>query len=182
MIILLHNIRSAHNVGSIFRTADATGCEKIYLCGITPAPVDKYDRPVSRITKVSLGAEKYIPWEKVKSTARLINKLKKQRYQILALEQSKKSIPYYKFKLKRIKITPHSTRSSHFRYSKNVRENEKKDKFVLILGNEIKGLPCSILHRVNHILEIPIKGKKESFNVAVAFGIVAFHLIHTPPF
>lgn len=155
MVAVLHNIRSTYNVGSIFRTADAAGCEKIYLCGFTPAPIDRFGRAVSKISKVALGAEKWVAWEKIEETWRLVDELKKEGYQIFAIEQSKKSIPYHKVKL------------------------SKKDlaKVVLIVGGEIKGLPPSILRRANKILEIPMYGKKESLNVAVAFGIVAFHLI-----
>jgi len=82
MIVILHNIRSLHNVGSIFRTADAVGIKKIYLCGITPAPVDKFGRLRQQLTKVSLGAEHYVEWEKVKAVSKLIDKLKKQKYKI----------------------------------------------------------------------------------------------------
>ena len=89
MIAVLHNIRSLHNVGSIFRTADAAGVEKIYLCGITPTPVDQFSKPRQQLTKVSLGAEKYVPWEKVKSTTKLIDKLKGEGWKIFAIEQSK---------------------------------------------------------------------------------------------
>jgi tRNA G18 (ribose-2'-O)-methylase SpoU len=156
MIVILHNIRSTHNVGSIFRTADAVGVEKIYLCGITPAPRDRFGRVNEKIGKVALGAENFIPWEKVGEASGLIKKLKKEGYKILAVEQSSRSVPYQKIKL------------------------TKKDlaKTVLILGNEIKGLPPSILRRVDKILEISMRGKKESLNVAVAFGIVAFNLIN----
>ena len=152
MIVILHNIRSLYNVGSIFRTADAAGIEKIYLCGITPAPIDKFGRLRQQLTKVSLGAENFVEWEKVKAVSKLIDKLKKQKYKIFAIEQSKKSIPYYKL---------HTT--------------NYKQKIVLVLGNEIKGLPLSILKKADKILEIPMHGKKESLNVAVAFGIIAFH-------
>ena len=154
MIVILHDIRSLHNVGSIFRTADAAGIKKIYLGGITPGPIDQFGKYRLPLTKVSLGAEKYVAWEKVKSTVVLIDKLKKNGYKIFAVEQSKKSIPYYKL--------PKS-------YILN-------SKFCLVLGNEIKGLPQSILKRADKILEIPMKGRKESLNVAVAFGIIAFHL------
>jgi tRNA G18 (ribose-2'-O)-methylase SpoU len=156
MIVILHNVRSTHNVGSIFRTADAAGCEKIYLCGITPAPTDRFDRVNEKISKVALGAENFIPWEKVGETIRLIKKLKKDGYKILAVEQSSRSVPYQKIKL------------------------SKKDleKIALVLGNEIKGLPPAVLHLADKILEIPMCGKKESLNVAVAFGIVAFNLIN----
>ncbi|MEK9154628.1 MAG: TrmH family RNA methyltransferase [Patescibacteria group bacterium] len=159
MVVILHNIRSLYNVGAIFRTADAAGIEKIYLCGITPKPIDELSRPRSQLTKVSLGAEKYMKWEYVKNTTSLIDKLKKEKYKIFAIEQSKKSIPYYK-KIKR----------------KNLKT--KKLKIALVLGGEIKGLPPSILNRADKILEIPMKGRKESLNVSVAFGIVVFNLVN----
>lgn len=172
MIIILHNIRSLHNVGSIFRTADAAGVEKIYLCGVTPAPIDSFGRPRQQLTKVSLGAEKYIGWEEVKSTTKLIDKLKKEKYKIFAIEQSKKSIPYCK--VKNSSTSPKGSRR----------------KIALVLGNEVSGLPASILKRADKILEIPMRGVmvrqahhprrtghgKESLNVAVAFGIVVFKL------
>lgn len=158
MIVILHNIRSLYNVGSIFRTADAAGMEKIYLCGITPKPVDEFGRPREQLTKVSLGAEKYVEWEYFKFTSKLIDKLKMQGYKIFVIEQNKKSIPYYKVKIRGIRMY------SQFR-------------IALVLGNEIKGLPPSILNRADKILEIPMKGKKESLNVSVAFGIIAFNLI-----
>ncbi len=152
MVAVLHNIRSAHNVGSMFRTADAAGIKKIYLCGITPAPVDEYGSVRAQLAKVSLGAEKYVRWEKVASTARLLDKLKNEGYTVFAVEQSKKAIPYYEFKIQ-----------------------SAKSKVVVVMGNEVKGLPQSILKRADKILEIPMYGRKESINVSVAFGIVAFH-------
>jgi len=155
MVVILYSIRSLHNVGSIFRTADAAGVEKLCLCGITPAPVDIFGKPRQQLAKVSLGGEKYVKWEKVKSATRIIDKLKKDNYKIFAIEQNKKSIPY-----------------SNIKRSPNLRV----EKLALILGNEIKGLPASILKRADKILEIPMRGKKESLNVAVAFGIVVFHL------
>ncbi|KKQ22687.1 hypothetical protein A2999_01120 [Candidatus Wolfebacteria bacterium RIFCSPLOWO2_01_FULL_38_11] len=157
MVVILHNIRSLYNVGSIFRTADAAGVSKIYLCGITPKPIDVFGRPRAQLVKVSLGAEHYVEWEKVKVVSKLIDKLKKQKYKIFAIEQNKKSIPYFK--------VPKS-------YILN-------SKFCLILGSEVKGLPPAILNRVDKILEISMKGKKESLNVGVAFGITIFHLINS---
>ena len=154
MIVILHNIRSAENVGSIFRTADAIGAEKIYLLGYTPAPIDEFGRQRQKLIKASLGAEKFIPWKKIKSVKPLITKIKKEGYKIFAIEQDKKSIPYYRLKTK----------------------NSRLKTTALILGNEVKGLPYSILKLSDKILEIPMLGKKESLNVAVAFGIVAFHL------
>src|SRR3989338_606700 len=98
LVVLLHNIRSSHNVGSIFRTADAAGVDKIYLCGITPGPKDKYGRINKKLAKVALGAEKNVPYEHFKSTGILIGRLKKQSYKILALEQSKNSVDIFKFR------------------------------------------------------------------------------------
>ncbi len=153
MIVVLHNIRSAHNVGSIFRTADAVGCQRVYLCGITPLPLDRFGRPNSKIAKVALGAENYLSWKQVVRTTSLIDKLKLEGYKILALEQHAKSKSFYGFKIK------------------------SSSKVALILGSEVKGLPASILKRADTILEIPMRGKKESLNVSVAFGIVAFQLL-----
>jgi len=162
MVIILHNVRSLHNVGSIFRTADAAGVEKIYLCGITSAPVDSFGRPRQQLTKVSLGAEKYVKWDasahSVQAITKLLKRLKKDGYKIFAIEQNKKSIPYYKVK-----------NSSTF-------PRESRQKIALILGSEMNGLPPSILKRADKILEIPMFGKKESLNVAVAFGIVVFKI------
>ncbi len=156
MVVILHNVRSTHNVGSIFRTADAAGCKKIYLCGITPAPRDRFGRANEKISKVALGAENWTKWEKVGRTAAIIDKLKKEDYKIFAIEQSDRSIPYQKIKL------------------------SKKDlaKTAVVVGNEINGLPPGILRRADKILEIKMRGKKESLNVAVAFGIVIFNLIN----
>jgi tRNA G18 (ribose-2'-O)-methylase SpoU len=154
MIVILHNVRSTHNVGSIFRTADAAGCDKIYLCGITPAPVDRFGRVNEKIAKVALGAEEWIPWEKFSQTTKLVDKIKKDGYKILAIEQSSRSVPYQKIKLSKKNLV----------------------KTALIVGNEIKGLPPAILRQADKILEITMRGKKESLNVAVAFGIVAFNL------
>jgi len=128
--------------------------EKIYLCGITPKPVDEFGKPRSQLIKVSLGAEKYVPWEKVESTSRLIDKLKRDGYKILSVEQNKNSTQYYKL--------PKS-------YILN-------SKFCLVLGSEVNGLSQSILKKSDKILEIPMFGKKESLNVSVAFGIVAYYL------
>ncbi len=157
MVAILNNIRSSYNVGSIFRTADAAGVEKIYLCGITPGPRDKYGRINQKLAKVALGAELSVPHEYCKSAAALIKKLKKEGYKILALEQHKRSMNIF-------------TQLVDFR-------SPQAKKCVLILGGEIKGLPASILKNADKILEIPQKGKKESLNVSVAFGIAIFQLI-----
>lgn len=155
MIVILDNIRSMHNVGSIFRTADAAGIEKIILCGITPGPLDKYDRPNSRLTKVSLGAEDFVKWEHADSTLDVIDELKKQDpdYEIYAVELHADAINYKQLK----------------------RFNRKKS--ILILGGEVDGLSPEVLSRATRILKIPMLGRKESLNVSVAFGIVAYHFV-----
>ena len=144
-LVILHNIRSAYNVGAIFRTADAVGVEKIYLTGYTPNP-DK-DK---KIEKTALGAEKYVSWQSYKNINYLLKKLKKEKFKIIALEQSERSIPYYEFK--------------------------PQFDFILILGNEVRGLNRRTLEKCDYVLEIPMFGKKESLNVAIAFGIVAYDL------
>ncbi len=143
--VVLYNIRSRFNVGSIFRTADAAGVSKIYLCGITPKP------PHHKIDKVALGATKYIPWEHHKQTSRFLKKLKENGQQILALEQSRKSVHYTRCKL--------------------------KYPVVLVVGNEVTGLPQTILKLADQVIDIPMHGQKESLNVSVATGIVLFELI-----
>jgi len=149
MIVILHNIRSSHNAGSIFRTADAAGVEKIYCCGITPGPRDRYGRPNEKFLKVSLSAEKTVSWEHVSSVARAIERAKKDGYEIWALEQSRRAISLFA-----------------------VRRAPKK--LALIVGNEVRGLPSPVLKRADRIVEIPMFGAKESLNVAVAFGIAAY--------
>jgi len=149
LAVVLDNIRSTYNVGAIFRTADASGVSKIYLCGITPTPSKNI-----KIKKVALGAEDYVSWEKVSQTWRLLNRLKKEGYFLIALEQNKKAKNIFKTK----KIN--------------------KQKLALILGAEVKGLSSKILKYIDLILEIPMYGQKESLNVSVAFGIAVYTLRH----
>lgn len=139
---ICHNLRSRENVGSIFRTADAFGADKIFLTGYTPA------LPHEKITKTALGAEQWVAWEKVYSLTRLIKKLRRDKFEIVALEQSRKSIALAKYCPK-----------------KNI---------ALIIGNEVSGIPLRILQQCDRIIEIPMRGKKESLNVAVAFGVAAY--------
>ncbi len=154
MIAILDNIRSLYNVGSIFRTADAAGVEKIYLCGVTPEPIDSFGKPRQQFVKVSLGAEKTVAWEKARSVSRLIDKLKKEEYKIWAVEQAKNSIPYNRPNVKSQLLNA-----------------------ALIFGNEVRGISPAILKKCDKVLEIPMRGKKESLNVSVAFGIVVFNFI-----
>lgn len=153
-MVILHNIRSLHNVGSMFRTADAAGIEKLYLTGITAAPVDRFGKVRPQIAKVALGAERSIPWEKAASARTLIDNLRRDGYRVYAIEQSPAAVPYIRVRMPR---------------AANV---------ALLVGNEVKGLPQPLLLKCDRILEIPMAGKKESLNVAVAFGIVVFHCLY----
>lgn len=151
IILILDNIRSSENVGSIFRTADATGVEKIYLVGITPNPIDRFGRPNPKINKASLGAENTIPWEARDNIMEVLEKLKKENYKIVSLEQNEKSIDY--------------------------RDLETKEKIALIVGNEVGGVSEVAQKESDEIIEIPMAGDKESLNVSVATGIALFSLL-----
>lgn len=150
-VLVIPDIRSAINVGAIFRTADAVGISKIYLTGYTPRPNDKFGRVQKDISKSALGAETWIPWEYKEKLSLLINQLKKEGYLIVAIEQSKKSIDYRKIKIKK--------------------------KTAFILGSEVGGLNKNILDKCDQIAEIPMFGKKESLNVSVACGVGLFRII-----
>lgn len=151
-VIVLDNIRSLHNTGSIFRTADCAGVQDIYLCGTTPTPIDRFERPVKEIAKTALGAEKSINWKYFKSTSVVLNKLKKDGYQIIAIEQSNNSIDY-----------------------KNIKP---KNKVVFVVGNEVSGISKKILGLCDTVAEIPQRGEKESLNVSVATGIAIFRILN----
>ena len=153
-VLILHNIRSVHNVGSIFRTADAAGVSKIFLTGYTPTPLDRFNRERKDFVKVSLGAEKSVPWETAAQLAPVLKKLKKDGYEIVAIEQSKKSTSLFDYK-------PAKSASR---------------RIAVIMGNEVLGISPQSLKYADHILEIPMHGTKESLNVSVAAGIALFAL------
>lgn len=146
--VLLDNMRSLWNVGSIFRTADAAGVSMLYLCGITGCP------PNSAITKTALGAEESIPWQYFIHPLDIISQLKTKGVCVIGLERSHNSIPLTTL-LKEKKI------------SKPV---------CLVVGNEVQGLSPETLHSCQYICSLPMQGKKESLNAAVAFGIAAYFI------
>src|ERR1035437_1814384 len=150
-ILILPDIRSAINVGAIFRPADAVGVDKIFLVGCTPRPTDQFGRVQKDIAKSALGAETWIKWEYREKLLSLINSLKKEKYEIVALEQNKKSIDYRKYK--------------------------RPQKMAFILGEEVNGIDKKILNICDKIVEIPMHGKKESLNVSVACGIALFRIL-----
>lgn len=145
-VVIAHNIRSLFNVGSIFRTSDAFGVTKIYLTGYTGRP-DSFLHGI-KISKTALGAEKWVPWEYKASPVKLIKELKAKKFKIVALENNVKAVPLKKFK--------------------------PKFPLALVLGEEVKGIAKPLLKLCDKTVEIPMYGQKESLNVSVAFGVVAY--------
>ncbi|MBU1017544.1 RNA methyltransferase [Patescibacteria group bacterium] len=143
--VLLSNIRSLHNVGSIFRTSDGARVKKLFLCGQTGYP------PREDITKTAIGAEEVVPWEYWIDAKECMAMLNKKSVQLVALEQTKKSIDYRKFK--------------------------PEYPICLVLGHEIDGVEQGILDLCDAAIEIPMHGKKQSLNVSVAFGIAIYELM-----
>jgi len=149
--VVADNIRSLENIGSIFRTADALSIDKVFLCGISGTPVASAGRPpAEKISKAALGAEKWVPWEYHRQTWRLVEQLKRKDVFVVCLEQTKGSISYEKFK--------------------------PKFPIALVLGNEVNGISQSVLQRADSIIQLPMHGKKESLNVAVAFGVAGYEI------
>jgi 23S rRNA (guanosine2251-2'-O)-methyltransferase len=145
LIVIAHNIRSTYNVGSLFRTCDAAGASELILGGYTAGP----EHP--KVLKTALGAERFVPWKKVKATWREIERLKKEGYQICALELSKESKDIFKF----IPRFP----------------------CALVVGNEKTGLSKEIMKRCDKVLAIPMRGNKESLNVVVAAGVAMYRIL-----
>lgn len=151
-ILILHDIRSAQNVGSLFRTSDAVGIEKIYLSKITPSPIDRFGRENTSLTKASLGAEKNIDWQVYEDINDLIHQLVAGGVQVIAIEQSDTS--------------------------KDYKDVDIKMPVAFILGNEVSGIPEEVLKIVDTVVQIPMHGQKESLNVAVAGGVVLFRMLN----
>jgi len=171
LILILLDIRSLHNVGAIFRTADAMGVKKIYLAGYTPEPYDLFDKLRKDFAKTALGSEKFVPWEKVKNAGALIKKLKSEKVFVASLEQSKNSVSLDRF-ASRSRLGSLASKSG----MRLLGVPDAKLRVVLILGNEVSGVPKSILRKSDAVLEIPMFGKKESLNVSVAAGIAMYVL------
>lgn len=153
-VLVLENIRSVENVGSIFRTADGFGVSKIILVGTTPAPFDRFGRKRKDFAKVSLGAENSMDWEYVKAQdlGFTIQDLKEQGFKIISLEQ-------------------------HLEAKKLKSGNKESEPFALIVGNEINGVSKEALDASDEIVEIDMLGSKESLNVSVATGVALFVLL-----
>ena len=158
IILIIHDVRSTHNVGSLFRTAEGLGVEKIYLTGYTPYPETPNDSRIPHISrkltaqihKTALGAEQLIAWEPCSDIFKLIDTFRQNGYQLVALEQAINSIRLDRFK--------------------------PALQLVLIVGNEVKGIENELLEVCDQIVEIPMKGHKESLNVVQAAAIAIYAL------
>lgn len=153
VVLIAHDIRSAHNVGAFLRTADGAGVTKVYLTGYTPIPSTKkylLTTADKQIQKTALGAEKTVSWEQRADIFPLLGELKGAGFVCYALEQDARSIPYT--------------------------ETTDATKVVLIVGNEVEGISREVLDLCDAILEIPMHGTKNSLNVSVATGIALYEL------
>ncbi len=156
--ILLPDIRSAYNVGSIFRSADCFGIDKIYLSGTTPTPIDRFGRSISgaqkEISKTALGAEKTVNWQYLDDLNKFFKSIKKENFTIVSIEQDPNSIKLEKF----------------------IKEKKKMgvENILIIFGNEVDGINKNILKKSDYIVEIDMKGDKESLNVSVCAGLIMY--------
>lgn len=158
IVVIAHNIRSAHNVGSLFRTSDGFGVGHIYLTGYTPYPKLQRDtrlphiseKVTNEIAKTALGAEKTVEYSHLSSPFSLIDGFQAHGYDIVGLEQADTAIPLPDF--------------------------EPSQKMVLILGEEVDGISHDLIKKCTHLIEIPMRGQKESYNVSVAAGIALYAL------
>ena len=145
IVVVLDNIRSAHNVGSAFRTADSFKIDKVWLCGICAVP------PSAEIHKSALGAEDSVEWEHVRETMEAISRLKEDGYTIISAEQTAQSVMLSEF-------TP-----------------EKGRKYAVVFGNEVAGVSQEVVDASDFSLEIPQFGTKHSLNVSVSIGVILWH-------
>lgn len=157
IVLIVHNVRSAHNVGSLLRTAEGLGVQKVYLTGYTPFPMAKHDSRLphvakkthNQIVKTALGAENLVNWSHNTHIQTIIKSLRQTEFTVCALEQTHASIPLLSF--------------------------DPPDKIALIVGREVEGIEPDILKLCDIIVEIPMIGKKESFNVVQAAAMALYH-------
>ena len=147
--IILEDIRSAYNVGAIFRTADASGVAKVFLTGYTPAPIDRFGRPQAEIQKTSLGASTTMVWEQTVTIREVIERLQADGVTVVAVELAPGSVP--------------------------LKEFTEPVQVAYIVGNEIDGVSKEALELADVIVELPMLGQKESLNVSVTAGIILYH-------
>lgn len=151
-ILVLDNIRSVHNVGAMFRTAEAAGVDEILLCGITPGPLDRFGRPRSDVAKASVGAHEMVSWQQMTDAQTAIEYLQQQNTQIISMEINDTSIDYKT-------VAPDANRS-----------------VAIVMGNENTGVSDEWLQVSDVVAHIPMAGEKESLNVSTTCGIALFRI------
>lgn len=162
IILIAHNLRSCHNIGSLLRTAEGFGVKAVYLTGYTPYPISKNDARMphiarkldTRIHKTALGAEQMVDWQYADTIENVIQTLRGEGYVIAGLEQDQRS--------------------------QNLATYAPAEKVALIVGREVEGIELEVLDQCDLILEIPMAGHKESFNVASAAAIALYHFTFAP--
>jgi tRNA G18 (ribose-2'-O)-methylase SpoU len=147
--LILENIRSAHNVGAMFRTADGAGVDKIFLVGYTPTPIDRFGRAQPEISKTSLGACDEIPWEQFETSREVVEHLQADGFIVAAVEQNERSV--------------------------SLKEFTVPEKVAYIMGNEVVGVEEETINQCDVVVDLPMLGVKESLNVATTAGIVMYH-------
>lgn len=157
IVVIAHDIRSSHNIGSLLRTADGLGIKHLYITGYSPYPLTQHDKRLphiaqkvhAQIQKTALGAEDSVSWRHVSNITMLIEKLTTKGYDIIALEQHKDAQP--------------------------LPEYQPNSKIAIILGNEVSGVSRELIEYATKIVEIPMYGRKESFNVTQAAAMIMYH-------
>nr|WP_107685823.1 RNA methyltransferase [Niastella populi] len=153
VVVVLDNIRSMHNVGSVFRTADAFLLRGIYLCGYTPQP------PHRDIHKTALGATETVEWKYTETTVEAVTRLKEDGYKVFAVEQVESSIALNKFEMNQSRAGA--------------------EPVAVVFGNEVSGVEQEVIKLCDGCIEIPQLGMKHSLNISVAAGIVLWELVRT---
>jgi tRNA G18 (ribose-2'-O)-methylase SpoU len=148
VVVVLDNARSQHNIGSVFRTADAFRVERLFLCGITAVP------PHREIHKTALGAEESVAWEHAAETVDVVRRLREEGYTVVAVEQAEGSVPLDGHRL------------------------EPGGRYAFIFGNEVRGVSQEVVELADYCLEVPQFGTKHSLNLSVTTGIVLWHALH----
>ncbi len=152
-VVIIDNVRSALNVGAIFRTSSGLGISKVFLCGITPTPYDPKGKKRRDFVKTALGSEDEIPWESAAFPHEVVSRLKREGYTVVAIEQDKASVDY-----------------KSLAAINNV-------SYAIVVGSEVDGVSQEVLKSADVILEVPMLGLKESLNVTIAFAVVAYRLL-----
>lgn len=169
VVVVLDNVRSAHNVGSVFRTSDSFKVDKVFLCGICPVP------PSAEIHKSGLGAEDSVGWEYCEDTMVAVERLRDEGYTIVSVEQTVNSVKLDRFRPYATQESAAGTSQESAAETSNIAPIPSK-KYALIFGNEVDGVSQEVVDASDFSLEIPQFGMKHSLNISVSAGVVLWHL------